>query len=200
MSGQKAIDASLACSQLVRELAKPCNKGGFFVSVIDFADTAKLKHDCIPAEDLVQNLKPISTGGGTNITAALELAIQLCKKAQKGDDTNIQWLRPVVVLFSDGGHNIGSQPGPVAKELRRIADIVTIAYGSDADIGLLREIATSPQHHYKCNNGKDLRQFLAAVGETMTSTLASGVDATKALAHVQQISWGGSSNEIKPEQ
>jgi uncharacterized protein YegL len=193
MSGQKAKEASQACFQLVREFSSPVNKGGFWTSVIDFSGSAEVKHDSVPAVDLVQNLRPISIplfSGGTNITAGLKLADQLSQKTPTNSDVDVFWLRPVVVLFSDGCHNTGPKPGPAAEVLRRNADIVTVAYGSDADIELLRELATSSQHHYLCKNGNDLRQFFAAVGTTMTASLASGVDATDALAHIQHLTSG----------
>jgi len=193
MSGQKAKDASQACFQLARELANHANKDGFWGAVIDFAGSARIKHDLVSAVDLAQNLRPISTSlfsGGTNITAGLELANQLCKKTPDNGQKDVRWLRPVVILFSDGCHNRGPKPDVISKEIHKTADVVTVAYGSDADINLLRNLATSPQHHYQCKDGSDLRQFFAAVGASMTASLASGVDATKALAQIQQMTSG----------
>lgn len=193
MSGQKAKDASQACFQLVRELANPANKDGFWSSVIDFAGSAQVKHNLVSAVDLAQTLRPISTSlfsGGTNITAGLELASQLSQKTPDDGQEDVHWLKPVVILFSDGCHNRGPKPDVIAKALRKSADVVTVAYGSDADISLLRNLATSPQHHYQCKNGSDLRQFFAAVGASMTASLASGVDATNALAQIKQITSG----------
>jgi len=193
MSGQKAKDASQACFQLARELANHANKDSFWGAVIDFAGSARIKHDLVSAVDLAQNLRPISTSlfsGGTNITAGLELANQLCKKTPDNGQKDVRWLRPVVILFSDGCHNRGPKPDVISKEIHKTADVVTVAYGSDADINLLRNLATSPQHHYQCKDGSDLRQFFAAVGASMTASLASGVDATKALAQIQQMTSG----------
>ena len=193
MSGQKAKDASQATFQLICELAKPSNNSGFWSSVIDFAGSATIRHELMSAADLAHNLRPISTSlfsGGTNITAGLELAHQLCQKTPGEGQTDIRWLKPVVILFSDGCHNRGPKPDATAKLLRKVADVVTVAYGSDADIKLLKSLATSPQHHYQCKDGSDLRQFFAAVGASMTASLASGVDATNALAQIKQITSG----------
>lgn len=188
MSGQKAKDASQACFELVRALGLPENKDGFDVSVVDFDGNAKIKHSSVPATELAQNLKPISIpllGGGTNITAGLEQAEALCGKTPTDAQDGTRWLRPVVVLFSDGCHNTGPGPESAAASLRKIADIVTVAYGTDADVNLLRGLATSPQHFYQCKDGSDLRQFFAAVGSTITASLAAGVDATEALSQIQ---------------
>lgn len=195
MSGQKAKDASQATFQLMRELAKPSNKGAFWSSVIDFAGSATVRHKLMSASDMAHNLLPISTSlfsGGTNITAALELAHKLCQETPAEGQSNIRWLRPVVILFSDGCHNRGPKPDTAAKLLRKVADVVTVAYGSDADIKLLRSLATSPQHHYICKDGSDLRQFFSAVGASMTASLASGVNATEALGQIQRLESGRS--------
>jgi len=193
MSGQKAKDASQACFELLRALGSPENKDGFVVSVVDFDGTAKIKHNSVPAAELAQSLKPISIpllGGGTNITAGLEQAEIPCRKTPTDAQDGTRWLRPVVVLFSDGCHNTGPKPESAAESLCKIADLVTVGYGDDADTELLRGLATSPQHFYKCKDGRDLRQFFAAVGSTMTASLAAGVNATEALGQIQLSSEG----------
>ena len=83
-------------------------------------------------------------------------------------------------------HNVGIEPNATADDIKQIADLVTVAYGSDADKKLLKYLASTSQHFYKCNNGKELRQFLASVGETMTATMSSGINATEALSKVQK--------------
>jgi hypothetical protein len=92
------------------------------------------------------------------------------------------------MLYSDGGHNTGPHPRTIGAQLKAIADVVTIAFGSDADEALLLELATSPQHFYRCRSGKELRCFLAAVGATISGTLSAGVNATNALSQIRQQS------------
>jgi hypothetical protein len=91
----------------------------------------------------------------------------------------------VTIFFSDGQHNTGPGPKDVADQLKLKADLVTVAFGSDADEALLRSLASTPQHFYRCANGRELRQFLAAVGATMTATMAAGTNATRALTQIQ---------------
>ena len=88
---------------------------------------------------------------------------------------------PVTILFTDGCHNSGPEPHEVADRLKLIADLVTVAFGSDADETLLRALASTPQHFYRCSSGKELRKLLAKVGATMTATMAAGANATRAL-------------------
>ena len=185
MEGEKAEQAMEASQELVRELARPENKNGFYVSVIDFSEQADIPHPLQKATELDGLVKRIQPYSGTNITIGLEYALTILQKAKKVQDEGIQYLRPVVIGFSDGCHNVGIAPNAVADKIKKQADLVTVAYGSDADKSLLKKLASTSQHFYKCNNGKELRQFLAAVGETMSATMASGINATEALSKVR---------------
>ena len=76
-------------------------------------------------------------------------------------------------------------PRAIGARLKKLADLVTVAFGADADEKLLRGLATSTQHFYRCRKGRELRTFLAAVGTTMTGSLKRGDNATQALAAIQ---------------
>lgn len=186
MAGQKAEDATRACVELVDELAKPDNKGGFSVGIVDFADSANVVNPSTSAADLTGRIVPIDTGCGssTNIADALRLSLQMVDDAQQiGDRGRIQ-LRPVVILFSDGQANSGGDPRALAGDLKKVADVVSVAFGSDADEAMLKAIATSVQHFYRCRNGRELRVFLANVGKTLTATMTQGKNATVALTQI----------------
>ncbi|MCL4808609.1 MAG: hypothetical protein KJ062_12610, partial [Thermoanaerobaculia bacterium] len=68
--------------------------------------------------------------------------------------------------------------------LKAVADVVTVAFGSDADETFLREIASSPAHAYRCRDGRELRKFFAAVGATLTRSVAAGVPAAGPLGTI----------------
>jgi uncharacterized protein YegL len=186
MDGQKAADASAASQDLVNELARPVNKDGFSVAVVDFATTSKVVNPLEKATTLDGKLAPLQPGGTTNITAGLQDALDILTAAESKVEEGVTYLRPVVILFSDGQHNEGEDPRGVARRLKDKADLVTIAFGSDADEAALRALASSPQHFYRCANGRELRSFLAAVGATLTATIGAGVNASASLANVQQ--------------
>lgn len=189
MAGEKSKAASAASTDLVAELALPANKDGFHVSVIDFSSSAKVAHTKCAATALTSSLHRLDGGpfgGNTNITAALKLATDLVDFDQHSTTPGVRWLRPAVLLFSDGQHNVGAGPEAVADELKKKADVVTIAFGSDAAESELRRLATSPQHFYRCTSGAELRKFLAAVGATISASLAAGTNATQALGKVKQ--------------
>lgn len=185
MAGQKAKAASDARIDLVSALADPTNKDGFKVGIVDFAKKAKMVQQLTKASALAGNVPSLSTGclgSATNINAGLELALKMLQEETK--EPGISYLRPVVLIFTDGCHNSGPSPETVANDLKVIADLVTIAFGTDADETLMRSLASSPQHYYRCNSGQELRAFFAAVGHTLTQTRLAGQNATYGLATI----------------
>ncbi|MBI4872086.1 MAG: VWA domain-containing protein [Candidatus Riflebacteria bacterium] len=186
MSGAKALDASKARQELVAELARSENKDAFEVAMIDFHGSAALTRDVTKATALANDVPQLTVdrfSSGTDITAGLSTALAVLARAA---GTEKAYLRPVVIIFSDGMHNGPVAPDDVARCLRERADLVTVAYGTDADELGLRQLATSEQHFYRCTDGRALRQFLAAVGATLTGTMSQRRDATGALAGLGQ--------------
>ncbi len=120
----------------------------------------------------------------TNITAGLKKGLELLTSLDN-DKEAIHYLRPVVLLFTDGGHNTGCFPYKTADKIKEIADLVTVAFGQDADTKLLKKLASTEQHFYRCDSGKDLRQFMASVGKTMTMTYADNQNTTDQLTQLQ---------------
>ena len=187
MDGQKTKDASAASLDLVAELAEPANKDGFYVGVVDFGRGSTIVHNLDKATTLNGRVSSLfANDGSTNITAGLEDALSVLEKAEQHKQEGVLLLRPVVIVFTDGCHNEGPDPQNVANRVKGVADLVTVAFGSDADETLMRSLATSPQHFYRCSTGRELRSFLAAVGATMTATMAAGTNATQALTMIQQ--------------
>lgn len=184
--GHKAEEIWAASLALVAELAQPVNRGGFLIGIIDFADSARWAHPITPANDLNGRIQGLTVGGRTNLTAALKLALDELMSEMNQEDLSPKTARPVVITLSDGEHNTGATPEKVAVDLCRIADHITVGFGSDYDRRLLTAIATSAQHHYRIkDSGKELRMFLAQVGVTLTKTLTQQMDATTALGRMQ---------------
>lgn len=188
MEGAKARDATAASQDLVNELAQPANKNGFYVGIVDFSGKAKIVHPFAQAATVDGKVPAIKTSlfsGGTNITAGLEKALQLADCPHSNRE-QAHFLRPVTLLFSDGMHNTGPDPDSIADLLKERSDLVTVAFGDDADEDLLRKLATSPQHFYRCRNGRELRQFMATVGATLSQSIQSGGNATDMLSKMRQ--------------
>jgi uncharacterized protein YegL len=182
MAGEKARDARAASEDLVDELADPVNRDGFLVSIVDFNTSAIRMHELTPASALRGNVRSLDIGGGTNITAGLREA--LTGHSSATSDEGVTYLRPVFLVFSDGGHNDGPPPNDIAAEIKMFADVVSVAFGTNADEATLRSIATSPQHFYRVKTGRELRAFLAQVGATLTGTMQQRTNATQALTQV----------------
>jgi uncharacterized protein YegL len=184
MAGQKARDAALAIHALTEALAQPCNKDAFDVALVVFDTSAEVREPLQPATQLQGRFASLDLlerhGGSTNVTVGLTKAEEIVEQALKRP---VEQLRPVVLLFSDGEHNTGPKPFKVAKRLKGKADIVTVNYGLRGQ-EVLKRIATSPQHFYACADGSSLRAFMAAVGDTLTTTMARKTDATDALAEI----------------
>jgi len=185
----KAQDAGAACRDATGALALPVNKDAFEVAVILFSDTARLVHDFTQATALAGRaafLREEDVDGETNITAALFLTQQILQRAAaKSPLAGVRYLRPFVVVMSDGEHNTGSDPIQAATDLKGICDVLTVAFGDDADEEMLSRIA-SDQLSVRCRNGTDLRRYFAEVGRTLTVTRAAGQSPTQALASWQQ--------------
>jgi hypothetical protein len=79
-------------------------------------------------------------------------------------------------------HNVGPDPNTVADEIKKNADLVMIAFGNDADEKMLKRLASTTKHFYRCSSGRELRSFMAAVGATLTQTMTVGQNTTNALA------------------
>lgn len=180
MEGEKARHAQTACNELVAELGQAINKNGFIVMVIHFNHRAWVAHQWTSATKLAGCISALDIDSSTNMTEALKLAVQELQTHTR--DAGITYLKPVVLFLTDGCFNVGGHPGAAGNELKAKADLVTVAFGTDADEGLLRELASTPQHFYRVNNGAELRNFMAQVGDTMTISMAQKRDATRPLA------------------
>jgi len=180
MAGDKARQAQNACNELIDALAQSINKGGFVMAVADFNDKASLVQDW--TTDLTDHIQSLTLSSSTNIMDALRLANELLDTHQR--DPSVKYLKPVVLVNSDGCYNTGGSPENEANRLKEKADVVSVAFGDDADESLLTSIASSSQHFYRVQNGAELRQFMAAIGDTLTITMAQKRDATQALTKV----------------
>lgn len=177
MNGQKARDAQAACEELVKALAGPRNKGAFDVAIIDFSDDAKVVCSPTPADTI--RIPGLNVDSMTDITKAAQAAEKVILGVSEDQ------ARPVVVLLSDGAHNGSGDPVATAENVKLHADIVSVAFGDDADEQMLTKIASSPQHFYRCQSGQELRSFFNEVGTTMSVAMHSRNNATSALAQMQ---------------
>jgi uncharacterized protein YegL len=148
----------------------------FRLLLIKFGDFPALLHDRTPILDIdPQQIELTGNSGGTDIAAALELVHQ----ALAGESRTDPAFAPLVVLFSDGAPT-GADLVPWAERIKAPVDpagqrpvLVTCGLGQ-ADKGLLRKVATSTEHYKDLASPFEFRQFLAAMGSTVTALTAQG--------------------------
>ncbi len=167
MAGSKIVELNMAREALVTELAAPENKDGFRVSVIDFNDKAERLNFAEPAETL--NTIPSVAGGGTSFEAALRETLDAVRDfAAKPNDEGWNYLRPVILFLSDGQSSVSDH---LLMEIQEEAQIIAIAYGTDANQSTLGRISSDGTVQVVGTDGDELRKFLAAVGQTMSEAL-----------------------------
>lgn len=176
MSGDKACDSEAASAELVRTLALPYNKDAFDLAIIDFSSRANVVCTVTAATETMVPAMTIESM--TDITKALIEAEKVAASAP------LDQARPVCVLFSDGAHNGSGDPEAIANRMKSSVDIVTVAFGADADEDLLCRIASSPQHFYRCRSGSELRMFFHEVATTLAVALNTRASATVALGQM----------------
>jgi len=200
MAGEKAQAATLG----IREMLMECQSRGpdgpdrsyFKFLLVRFDQEAVI--DLLCAMTPVRRIDPdrISIdgqGGQTDITAALELTLMRLTpymQALQQHPERAEHPLPLVLLFSDGEHNVGSGPQPIAEEIKRLnldGDPVVIAVAGVSvgnehpDETTLRQIA-SPECYVHIDNAHSLTAFIASVGSSGASRAA---DVARVIRQIQ---------------
>ena len=143
-SGSMAQQKAQAATEGIREMIMECQSRGpggpdrsyFKLLLIRFDDEAVIDPLCdmAPMRMIDPDYVTIDgCGGETDITGALELALIRLRVYMKGLRQHLEREEhplPLVLLFSDGKHNVGSGPRPVADEIKNLnldGDPVVIA-------------------------------------------------------------------------
>ncbi len=185
MAGENIKDVNDSVQEvLINDLAQSQNKNGYFLSIVSFNTNADLIHSGIAAADLNNLFKPLDAVGGTNFNCAIQHCIEAVNQFNQVRDQGYKYLRPVCFFLSDGHSNVSDE---LLVDLKEISDIVSVAYGSDADEAVLKQIASTDEHFFRVNAGKaHFRTFLAAVTKTLESSLERGEDATYAISDIKK--------------
>lgn len=148
------------------------------VAAIHPLGTAKLVGDIDP-----DNIQLDGHGKRTNISAALALLLAqlqpyMAALQSRPKEERDECPLPLVILFTDGEHNCGDPPKPIADQIKNLAlddDPVIICA---AAIGVrdkqyeetLRGIAT-PECYFNISHLNQLKAFIASVGSSGSSRL-----------------------------
>lgn len=172
-SGQVKADAvEDACRELLDRLQSSDMADQFLLAAVTF--DARVECPLLPAAvnemdegDLILDLLHCH-GGVTAVGDALARAGEMAEQFLQGEDDAIPRY-VVILLMSDGQSNHGTDPLPVAQQLKtRFAQskahgpeltVAAAAYGDDADEGMLRQIASGSSFFTRVKSGSELRDF-----------------------------------------
>jgi uncharacterized protein YegL len=196
-SGSMAGHKAEAATQGIREMIMECQSRGpegpdrsyFQLLLIRFDDEAVIDPRCdmTPVRKIDPDQVAIDgTGGQTDITAALELVLMrlvpYMNRLQQHPEREEHPL-PLVLLFSDGEHNVGTGPGPAAAQIKALSldgepvvvAVAGVSVGAEQpDERTLREIA-SRECYVHITRAQALSVFISSVG-------SSGVSRAKDVA------------------
>jgi uncharacterized protein YegL len=190
-SGSMAGEKARAATNGIREMIMECQSRGpagpersyFKFLLVRFGTNAAIDPSCDLAP--VRKIDPdhvsiAGDGGSTNITEALRIALdrlQPYMQTLQEHPERAEHPIPLVILFSDGQHNEGPAPQPVAEQIKRLSldgEPVVIAAagvsigGDRPDEKTLREIA-SPECYVDIKDAQVLSRFIASVGSSGAS-------------------------------
>ncbi|MCX5647470.1 MAG: VWA domain-containing protein [Phycisphaerae bacterium] len=203
-SGSMAQQKAQAATEGIREMIMECQSRGpggpdrsyFKLLLIRFGEEAVIDPLCdmMPIRMIDPDCVEIDgRGGDTDITGALELALirlRLYMQGLQRHPERAEHPLPLVLLFSDGEHNLGSGPQPVAAEIKSLnldGDPVVIAVAGVSvgnawpDDKTLREIA-SPDCYVHITNTQALAAFISSVG---SSGVSRARDVAEVIKHIQ---------------
>jgi uncharacterized protein YegL len=211
-SGSMARQKAQAATEGIREMIMECqsrgpggpNRSYFKLLLIRFGDEAVIDPRCDMTPIRMIDPDEIAIdgcGGETDITGALELALIRLRVYMQGLQRHPERAEhplPLVLLFSDGQHNLGSGPEPVAREIKNLnldGDAVVIAVAgvsvgdSRPDERTLCNIA-SPDCYVHIADAQALTAFISSVG---SSGVSRARDVAEVLRHIQaerpRITW-----------
>jgi uncharacterized protein YegL len=211
-SGSMVQQKAHAATEGIREMIMECQSRGpagpdrsyFKLLLIRFGDEAVIDPLCDMAP--IRTIDPDhveidGSGGDTDITAALELTLirlRLYMQGLQHHPERAEHPLPLVLLFSDGQHNVGSGPLPVAAEIKHLnldGDPVVVAVAG-VSVGrgqphekTLRKIA-SPGCYVHITDAQVLSAFISSVG---SSGVSRARDVAELITRIQdeppRITW-----------
>jgi uncharacterized protein YegL len=188
MAGEKAKAATQGIHEMLTNAQtrgpQGVERSSYRLLLIRFSNDAKIAPGCdmTPVRQIdPQTIEVCGDGGQTNITAALQLTrdrLAPYMKSLQERPENAEHPLPLVLLYSDGEHNVGDSPAGVAAEIKGLnldGDPVVIVCAGIAvgkahpDEATLREIA-SPECYFPATELEKLTRFLAEVGSSGLSS------------------------------
>ena len=129
--------------------------GGDQVGLVSYSSSAATNHLLSRSAGTVRSaIDALASGGRTNITDGINKAQEELESARHISDN-----KAVIVLMTDGKHNVGSGPGPAADAAKaKGTRIITIGLG-DVNETELRSLASSPSDYYHTLSSTELESI-----------------------------------------
>lgn len=166
----KADAVVQATRGMIEQFRKSRIKDSFWLSTISFNTTTagmvSVGGDYAKAADLDPNLVQYTPGfitenSKTDIALALYRAIEVGRKFEQDPNIPIdpRSRKIVVILLSDGLNNVGTRENVMAygRKLSSMWVLCTVAFGADADEGLLQNLAIDDRYFFKTADAEKLR-------------------------------------------
>lgn len=110
----------------------------------------------------------MQVGGYTSISRGMRAGANIMRGARSGE-----FIERAMIVMTDGLHNTGPDPEPVAVELARQGIVIhTIGFGSDADITRMRNIAQIGRgRFFHANDGTQLNNVFRELALTLSTVI-----------------------------
>lgn len=163
--GTKAEAVGRAVRELVGRLQKSSRKQDFWLALIVFDNNIAVRLQPTPVVDVdVSSLKTNPyLGGTTAIGDALYTAGEMANEFLSKESDLPRSV--IIMLMSDGQNNAGRDPISVAEDIKKKwkrdkLNIVSVAYGKDADKETLKAIVTDKERDFcETDQSEKLRDF-----------------------------------------
>jgi hypothetical protein len=170
--GSALETAKRAMINLARTL--PAN---FRLAVVEFDERGRVLHPLNERRDsLIDAVRRMAGGGGTDIAAGLETARGLFPEIEETERD----ARRALILLSDGGSEAESALEQAARIKRRGVALITLGLG-EADANLLEGLASGPDLYFHARDIKRLQALYREIGERMAGGALGAVEIVESL-------------------
>lgn len=170
-SGESKAEAVVKATRgTIDQFKKSRIKDSFWLSTISFntktAGMASVGGDYVKVADLDSGQVHYIPGfitkeSKTDIALALSKAIEIGRKFEQDPSIPIdpRSRKVVVILLSDGLNNVGTRENvyAVARKVSNMWALCTVAFGDDADVEMLQQIAIDDRYFFQTADSEKLR-------------------------------------------
>jgi uncharacterized protein YegL len=176
MQGTPLQDAKDAAKAFVDGLN--LSPGADQVGLVSYSSSAILNHRLSRTAGTVRAaIDALVASGQTNITDGIDKAQEELESVRHVPEN-----RPIMILMTDGQHNVGPGPGPAADAAKaKGTRIITIGLG-DVDEAQLKSLASSPDDYYHAPTSDELKGIYEQIAGTIMGVPATNIILTDTLA------------------